>query len=111
MSIYMISYRLHDPPDKDANCARVGPEAAQRRPSQRGAYALDAGHEGDRLQAGMNSRPIGLAAAHARQLNLVIGAERARTVLPGPPADFGKLIADKTEKRAKVIRAANIKPE
>jgi tripartite-type tricarboxylate transporter receptor subunit TctC len=33
------------------------------------------------------------------------------TVLPGSPADFGKLIADETEKWAKVIRAANIKPE
>ena len=29
--------------------------------------------------------------------------------LPGSPADFGKLIADETEKWAKVIRAANIK--
>jgi hypothetical protein len=27
------------------------------------------------------------------------------------PADFGKLIAGETEKWAKVIRAANIKPE
>ena len=33
------------------------------------------------------------------------------TVLPGSPADFGKLIADETEKWAKVIRAANIKLE
>ena len=31
------------------------------------------------------------------------------TVLPGTPADFGKLIADETEKWAKVIRAAGIK--
>jgi tripartite-type tricarboxylate transporter receptor subunit TctC len=31
--------------------------------------------------------------------------------LPGSPADFGKLIADETEKWGKVIRAANIKPE
>jgi tripartite-type tricarboxylate transporter receptor subunit TctC len=31
--------------------------------------------------------------------------------LPGSPAEFGKLIADETEKWAKVIRAANIKPE
>ena len=29
----------------------------------------------------------------------------------GSPADFGKLIADETEKWGKVIRAANIKPE
>jgi tripartite-type tricarboxylate transporter receptor subunit TctC len=31
------------------------------------------------------------------------------TVLPGSPADFGKLLADETEKWGKVIRAANIK--
>jgi tripartite-type tricarboxylate transporter receptor subunit TctC len=31
--------------------------------------------------------------------------------LVGSPADFGKLIADDTEKWGKVIRAANIKPE
>jgi tripartite-type tricarboxylate transporter receptor subunit TctC len=33
------------------------------------------------------------------------------TPLSVSPADFGKLIADETEKWAKVIRAANIKPE
>src|SRR5262245_52871163 len=32
-------------------------------------------------------------------------------LLGGSPADFGKLIADDTEKWGKVIRAANIKPE
>jgi hypothetical protein len=31
--------------------------------------------------------------------------------LSGTPADFGRLIAEATEKWAKVIRAANIKPE
>lgn len=31
--------------------------------------------------------------------------------MPMTPAEFGKLIADETEKWAKVIRAANIKPE
>jgi hypothetical protein len=30
-------------------------------------------------------------------------------VLAGSPADFGKLIADETQRWAKVIRAANIK--
>jgi len=38
-------------------------------------------------------------------------ADLGGTVLTGSPADFGKLIADETEKRGKVIRAANIKPE
>jgi tripartite-type tricarboxylate transporter receptor subunit TctC len=38
-------------------------------------------------------------------------ANLGNTVLPGSPDDFGKLIADETEKWAKVIRAANIKAE
>ena len=38
-------------------------------------------------------------------------ADVGGTALSGSPADFGKLIADETEKWAKVIRAANIKPE
>jgi hypothetical protein len=38
-------------------------------------------------------------------------ADLGATVLSGSPADFGKLIADETEKWARVIRAANIKPE
>jgi hypothetical protein len=32
-------------------------------------------------------------------------------MLAGSPADFGKLVAEETEKWGKVIRAANIKPE
>jgi tripartite-type tricarboxylate transporter receptor subunit TctC len=36
-------------------------------------------------------------------------ADLGSTVLPGSPAEFGKLIADETEKWGKVIRAANIK--
>jgi tripartite-type tricarboxylate transporter receptor subunit TctC len=38
-------------------------------------------------------------------------ADLGGTVLAGSPADFGKLIADETEKWAKVIRAAGIKAE
>jgi len=38
-------------------------------------------------------------------------ADLGGTPLVGSPADFGKLIADDTEKWGKVIRAANIKPE
>jgi len=38
-------------------------------------------------------------------------ADLGGTVLAGSPADFGKLVADETEKWAKVIRATNIKPE
>jgi tripartite-type tricarboxylate transporter receptor subunit TctC len=36
-------------------------------------------------------------------------ADLGATVIPGSPTELGKLIADETEKWAKVIRAANIK--
>jgi tripartite-type tricarboxylate transporter receptor subunit TctC len=38
-------------------------------------------------------------------------AELGGMILAGSPADFGKLIADETEKLGKVIRSANIKAE
>jgi tripartite-type tricarboxylate transporter receptor subunit TctC len=38
-------------------------------------------------------------------------ADLGGTALAGTPSDFGKLIAEETEKWGKVIRAANIKPE
>src|SRR5262250_3004352 len=38
-------------------------------------------------------------------------ADLGGTPLTGSPSDFGKLIAEETEKWGKVIRAANIKPE
>ena len=38
-------------------------------------------------------------------------ADLGGTALSGSPADFGKLIADETEKWAKVIKFAGIKPE
>jgi tripartite-type tricarboxylate transporter receptor subunit TctC len=54
-----------------------------------------------------------------REINAALGdpnvkarlADLGGTVLPGSPADFGKLIAAETEKWGKVIRAANIKPD
>jgi tripartite-type tricarboxylate transporter receptor subunit TctC len=38
-------------------------------------------------------------------------ADLGGTALPGSPADFGKLIAEETEKWGKVVKFANIKPE
>ena len=54
-----------------------------------------------------------------REVNAALDDPRVRTrfadlgsvPLQGSPAEFGKLIADETEKWGKVIRAANIKPE
>ena len=54
-----------------------------------------------------------------REINAVIAdpkikarlADLGGTVLSGSPAEFGKFIADETDKWAKVIKAANIKPE
>ena len=38
-------------------------------------------------------------------------ADFGGTPLPGSPAQFGKLIAEETEKWGKVVRAANIKAQ
>ena len=38
-------------------------------------------------------------------------AQEGGMAMPGTPADFAKLVADETEKWAKVVRAANIKAE
>ena len=38
-------------------------------------------------------------------------ADLGGAVLAGSPVDFGRLIADETEKWGKVIRAAHIRPE
>ena len=52
-----------------------------------------------------------------REINAGLADPKARlaqwgeTTLPGSPADFGKLIADETEKWGKAIRAANIKAD
>jgi tripartite-type tricarboxylate transporter receptor subunit TctC len=54
-----------------------------------------------------------------REINAALAAPKLKARLadlgglpmPMSPAEFGKFIADETEKWAKVIRAANIKPE
>jgi len=48
-----------------------------------------------------------LADPSARARFIDLGA----SLLPGSAADFGKLIADETEKWGKVIKFAGIKPE
>jgi tripartite-type tricarboxylate transporter receptor subunit TctC len=58
----------------------------------------------DKLNREINT---GLADAKIKARFADLGA----TVLAGSPQDFGKLIAEETEKWGKVIRAANIKPE
>ena len=55
------------------------------------------------------NRAINLGLADSKLTARLV--ELGSTTIPGSPADFGKLIADETEKWAKVIRMANIKPE
>jgi tripartite-type tricarboxylate transporter receptor subunit TctC len=55
------------------------------------------------------NRQINAGLADARMVARL--AALGLAVLPGSPAEFSKLIADDTEKWAKVIRAANIKSE
>ena len=63
--------------------------------------------------------PVGIIDRLNREINAALEDPKLRTrlvelggtLLPGSPADFGKLVADDTEKWAKVIRAVNIKPE
>jgi tripartite-type tricarboxylate transporter receptor subunit TctC len=54
-----------------------------------------------------------------KEINLALADPKIRarfadlggTAMGGSPADFGKLIAEETERWGKVVRAANIKPE
>jgi tripartite-type tricarboxylate transporter receptor subunit TctC len=64
--------------------------------------------------------PIGTPAEIIERLNSEINAgltnpqikaQLGDTVLAMSPADFGRLIADETEKWARVIRTAGIKPD
>jgi tripartite-type tricarboxylate transporter receptor subunit TctC len=65
------------------------------------------------------STPVEIVDRLNREVSAALGdpktkarlAELGSEALIGPPADFGKLIADETEKWGKVIRAANIKAE
>ena len=55
------------------------------------------------------NREINAALADPRMKARI--ADIGGTVLPGSPADFGKLIAEETEKWAKVVKFAGIKPD
>jgi tripartite-type tricarboxylate transporter receptor subunit TctC len=63
--------------------------------------------------------PVGIIDKLNKDINAVLSnpkfksqlADLGGMVLAGSPAEFGKLVADETEKWGKVIRATNIKPE
>jgi tripartite-type tricarboxylate transporter receptor subunit TctC len=63
--------------------------------------------------------PVSIIERLNREINAILADPKIKaqlsdlgsTPLTGSPADFGKLIADETEKWSKVIRAANIKAE
>ena len=109
-----------------------GRQAARAGGDHGDALGSAAGHpDGGRVPAGLRGERVGLASAHPkntpaeivdklnREINAALAdpkmkarlADLGGTVFAGSPADFGKFIADETEKWAKVIRAANIKPD
>jgi tripartite-type tricarboxylate transporter receptor subunit TctC len=63
--------------------------------------------------------PVGIIDRLNREINAALEDPKLKTrllelggtVLPGSPADFGRLVAEEIEKWGKVIRAANIKAE
>jgi tripartite-type tricarboxylate transporter receptor subunit TctC len=55
------------------------------------------------------NREVNIALVDPRMQSRIV--DLGGTAFPGSPADFGKLIADETEKWGKVVRAANIKVE
>jgi len=63
--------------------------------------------------------PVEIVAKLNKEINAALAdpkmkarlADLGGMLLAGSPADFAKLVADETEKWAKVIRAANIKAE
>ena len=111
--------------------AHQGRQAARAGGHHRDALGGAAGHpDRGRVRAGLRGERMvrrGRAQEHAaeiveklnREINAALAdpkmkarlADLGGTVLPGSPAEFGKLIADETEKWGKVIRAANIKAE
>ena len=63
--------------------------------------------------------PVEIVEALNREINAVLGDARVKarladlgaTVLVGTPADFGRMLADETEKWGRVVRASGAKPE
>jgi len=69
-----------------------------------GAAALPAVSRFAKLNTEMNA---GLADAAVRARLAELGG----TVIPGSPADFGKLVADEIDKWGKVVKFSGAKPE
>jgi tripartite-type tricarboxylate transporter receptor subunit TctC len=63
--------------------------------------------------------PLEIVDALNRQINVVLGDARVKArladlgaaVLAGTPADFGRMLADETEKWGRVVKASGAKPE
>ncbi len=63
--------------------------------------------------------PVEIVDALNREINAVLGNARVKarladlgaTVLVGTPADFGRMLADETEKWGRVVKASGAKPE
>ena len=84
------------------------------------AWVIKEKFEGQSLVLGApRGTPVEIVEKLNREINAALAdpkmkariADLGGTVLPGSPAEFGKLIADETGKWGKVIKFAGIKPE
>ena len=80
---------------------------------------ISASYGGHRYAAGSASHRIGARLSDATRVNSIVAdpkmkarlADLGGSPLAGSPADFGRLIAEETDKWAKVVKFANIKPD
>ena len=116
----------------DVDRVHQGRQAARAGGNHRDAFGSATGHpNGGRVRAWLTRRATGSASARPentpaeiidklnREINAGLADPKIKArladlgvpTLIGSPADFGKLIAEETEKWAKVIRTASIKPD
>src|SRR5262245_17024947 len=93
---------------------RSEPQGVRKNPSKGGCRKPK-----ETRHFGYKATPVEIVGKLNQEINAALADPKIKarlaalgvTILQGSPADFGKLIAEDTEKWAKVVRSANIKPE